>query len=226
MLLTTELRPEGTGETFGAGSYAFGLSLARNITEDFVLGVTAKYIREDIFNSSASGFAFDIGTIFNTPFYGVKFASSISNYGTKMKMEGQDLLRQYDSDPQSTGNNESLDAYLGTDDFNLPLRLQIGLSRDFQFLNNQRFTIALDAAHPNDNNQWVNVGGELALFNEMIFLRGGYKTLFLDDSQEGLALGFGLNYGGLEFFRIAFDYSFQQSEYLEDVHSFGVSLGF
>ncbi len=226
MEVTTEFNPDGTGETFTAGSYAFGISYARNITDDFILGVTAKYIREDIFNSSASGFAFDIGTIFNTPFYGVKFASSITNYGTKMKMDGQDLLVQYDSDPQSTGNNESLDAYLGTDDFDLPLRLQIGLSRDFQLFEGQRLTISVDATHPNDNNQWVNVGGELALFNETIFLRGGYKTLFLQDSQEGLALGFGLNYDGLDYFRIAIDYSFQKSEYLDNVHTFGVLLGF
>lgn len=226
MEVTTEYFPEGTGETFTAGSYAIGLSFARNITDDFALGVTAKFVTENIYNSSASGFAFDIGTLFNTPFYGIKFASSITNYGTKMKMDGQDLLIQYDSDPQSSGNNESLDAYLGTDEFNLPLRLQIGLSRDFNFLNNQRLTIAVDAAHPNDNNQWVNVGGELALFNEMIFLRGGYKTLFLDDSQESLTLGFGLNYSGLEFFRIAIDYSFQKYQYLDNVHTFGVLLGF
>ena len=206
MEVTTEYNPDGTGETFSAGSYAFGLSLARNITEDFSIGITAKYIREDIFNSSASGFAFDIGTIFRTPFYGIKFASSITNYGTKMQMDGQDLLVQYDSDPQNSGNNESLDSYLGTDDFDLPLRLQIGLSKDFQFLDGQRFTISVDATHPNDNNQWVNVGGELALFNEVIFLRGGYKTLFLDESQEGLSLGFGLNYDGLDFFRIAVDF--------------------
>ena len=226
MEVTTEYNPDGTGETFSAGSYAFGLSLARNITEDFSIGITAKYIREDIFNSSASGFAFDIGTIFRTPFYGIKFASSITNYGTKMQMDGQDLLVQYDSDPQNSGNNESLDSYLGTDDFDLPLRLQIGLSKDFQFLDGQRFTISVDATHPNDNNQWVNVGGELALFNEVIFLRGGYKTLFLDESQEGLSLGFGLNYDGLDFFRIAVDYSFQQGKYLDDIHTFGVLLGF
>ena len=226
MEITTEYYPEGTGEKFSAGSYAFGLSFARMITKDFSLGVTAKYITENIYNSSASGFAFDIGTVFNTPFYGIKFASSITNYGTKMQMDGQDLLIQYDSDPQSTGNNESLDGYLGTDEFNLPLRLQIGLSKDFALFEGQRFTLAVDAAHPNDNNQWVNVGGELALFEDMIFLRGGYKALFLDDSQEGLTLGFGLNYSGLEFFRIAIDYSYQQYEYLDNIHTFGVLLGF
>jgi len=226
MEVTTEFAPDGTGEIFSAGSYAFGLSYARNITDDFAIGATVKYIREDIFNSSASGFAFDIGTKFKTPFFGVVLASSISNYGTKMQMEGDDLLVRYDSDPQSTGNNETVDAYLGTESFDLPLRLQIGISKDFYLSDDYRFTLAIDATHPNDNNQWVNIGGEIALFDEMVFLRGGYKALFLDENREGLTLGFGLKYSGLEFFRFSVDYAYQQFEYLENVHSFGITLGF
>ncbi|MFH1196245.1 MAG: PorV/PorQ family protein [bacterium] len=226
MDVTTEFYPEGTGETFTAGSYAIGLSYARFITEEFVVGVTAKYIRENIYNSSAGGFAFDIGTIFTTPFYGVKFASSITNFGTKMKMSGDDLLVRYDQDYNNTGDNNQLDADLRTESYELPLRLQIGLSRDFQFMDNQRFTVALDANYPNDNAQWVNVGGELALFDQMVSIRGGYKALFLEDSQEGLTFGFGLRYDGLSVFRINVDYSYQQLEYLDNIHSFGIILGF
>jgi hypothetical protein len=226
MEVTTEYFPDGTGETFSAGSYAFGLSFAKMITVDFAVGISAKYVREDIYNSSASGLAFDIGTTFNTPFYGIRFSSSISNYGTKMQMEGDDLLIRHDPDPSRTGNNETIDAYYATDAFELPLRLQIGLARDFMFLNNQRFTIAVDAAHPNDNHQYVNLGGELALFNEMIQLRGGYKTLLLDNSQEGLTLGVGINYGGLDYFNVGIDYAFQQYEFLGNTHSFGVLLKF
>ncbi|MCF8241994.1 MAG: PorV/PorQ family protein [Melioribacteraceae bacterium] len=226
MEVTTEFSPDGTGEFFTAGSYAFALTYAKYITQEFKLGATFKYIREDIFNSNASGIAFDIGTIFQTPFYGVKFASSITNYGTKMQMEGDDLLVRHDTDPASSGNNETIDAFLGTEEFDLPLRLQIGLSRDFQISDMARVTLAVDATHPNDNSQWVNAGGEIALFNEMIFLRGGYKTLFLEDSQEGLSLGFGMKYSGLSFFKIGIDYSYQKYEYLDNIHSFGVILGF
>ncbi len=50
MDVTTEYYPDGTGETFNAGSYAFGLSIAKLITEDFSVGITAKYVREDIYN--------------------------------------------------------------------------------------------------------------------------------------------------------------------------------
>jgi hypothetical protein len=226
MDVTTEYFPDGTGEKFTAGSYAFGLTYARQITEDFLVGMNIKYIRENIFNSSADGFSFDIGTIFNTPFYGIRFSSSITNYGTKMQMQGDDLLVRYDPDPTRQGNNETIDSYLSTDKFELPLRLQIGLSKDFNFLDNQRFTLAVDAVHPNDNSQWVNIGGEVALLDELVMLRAGYKTLGLEDSQEGLTLGAGLNYGGLGFIKISVDYAYQEYEYLGNTHSFGVRLAF
>lgn len=226
MEVTTEYYPEGTGEIFNAGSYAFGLSYAKFITSDFAVGVTIKYIREGIYNSSAEGFGVDVGTVFTTPFYGIKFASSISNYGSKLQMSGDDLLIRHDPDPQRAGNNQTIDAWYSTDQYELPLRLQIGLSRDFTILDEHRLTLAVDAIHPNDNNQWVNVGGEISLFNNLLSLRGGYKGLFLDDTQEGLTLGAGIHYGGLGVFKISVDYSYQQMKYLDHLHSFGVVLGF
>ena len=225
MDVTTEYYPEGTGEKFSAASYAFGLSYARNITEWFAAGITVKYVTEGIFNSSANGVAFDVGTIFKTPFFGIKFASIISNYGSKMQMTGEDLLIRYDADPNRQGNNQTVDAYYKTDFFELPLKLQIGISKDFQFLDGQRLTIAVDAAHPSDNSEYVNVGGELAIFDNLLSFRGGYKGLFLIDNQEGLTLGAGLNYV-LGVFAVGFDYSYQEFEFLSYTHSFSVSFKF
>jgi hypothetical protein len=236
LAVTTEDYPEGTGETFSAGSYAFGLSYARQITEDFLVGMTAKYVREAIANSSATGVSFDVGTIFTTPFWGVRFSSSITNYGTKMQMTGDDLLIRFDSDPNSSGNNETVDAYYSTDEFELPLRLQAGISKDIIFMDEQRFTVAVDAIFPNDNNQCVNVGGEVSFLNDLVAFRVGYKNLFLseseingqsyDNSQEGLTLGAGVNYNALEYFGVSVDYAFQEFKYLGDTHSFGVRLRF
>jgi hypothetical protein len=93
-------------------------------------------------------------------------------------------------------------------------------------MDDQILLLAVDANYPNDNNQWVNVGGELSLFNELIELRGGYKALFLEDSQEGLTLGFGINYEGFGFVDLSLDYAYQQFEYLDNIHSFGIILGF
>jgi Type IX secretion system protein PorV len=226
MAVTTELYPEGTGETFSANSYAFALTYARYITSDFAVGANIKYVRENIYNSYAEGLAFDVGTVFKTPFYGVKFATSITNYGSKMQMGGQDLLIRASANASSAGANNTLDADLATDQFELPLRLQIGLSRDFIFMDQHRFTIAVDAVHPNDNSQWVDIGGEVSLFNNLVSVRGGYKALFLKDSQEGLTLGAGLNYDGIKYFKISVDYSYQYMKYLDNLHSFGIILSF
>jgi hypothetical protein len=225
MDVTTELYPEGTGEKFSASSYSFALSYARNITEGFTAGVTVKYILENIFNSSAAGVAFDVGTIFSTPFFGIKFSSIISNYGSKMQMSGEDLLVRYDADPNRAGNNQTVDAYYKSDHFELPLRLQVGVSKEFQFLEGQAFTVSIDYAHPNDNAEYLNLGGELSLLDKLVSLRGGYKGLALDDNQEGLTLGAGLNYV-LGVFAIGVDYSYQDYKFLNYTHSFGVTLKF
>jgi len=224
--VTTEEQPDGTGESFSPASYEFGLSYARNITQDFAVGATAKLVTENIYHSNATGVAFDIGTIFTTPFYGVKFASSITNFGTKMQMSGNDLLIRYNVDASRAGSDNTVDANVATDQFDLPLRLQIGIARDFLFLDNQRFTLAVDGVVPNDNNESVNVGGELALFDNVVFLRGGYKSLFLKNTQEGLTLGVGLKYQKAGYLDIGIDYSYQQYTYLGNVNSFGVILNF
>lgn len=225
MDVTTELYPEGTGEAFTAASYAFGLSYAKFITDNFAVGATVKYIREDIFNSSAGGIAFDVGTIFTTPFFGIKVSSIIANYGPKLQMSGEDLVVRYDSDPLREGNNETVDAYYKTDQFELPLKLQIGLSREFEVIEGQRLTIAVDATHPNDNAEYVNVGAELSLLDNLLTLRGGHKALFLEDSQEGLTLGAGIRYG-FGPFAVGVDYAFQKYDFLGDIQSFSVSFIF
>jgi hypothetical protein len=224
--ITTETQPEGTGEFLSPASYAFALSFARFITEDFIVGASAKLITENISKSNALGVAFDIGTIFKTPFYGVRFASSITNFGTKMQMSGNDLLIRYNVNSERAGSNNTTDANIATDQFDLPLRLQIGMSKDFIFMEDQRFTLAVDGIVPNDNNESVNVGGELSLFSDMISLRGGYKSLFLTDTQEGLTLGVGFKYKRPGFIDIGIDYSYQKFKYLDGVSSFGVVLKF
>lgn len=225
MYVTTENYPEGTGETFTAGSYAFALSYSKKITEDFSVGMNVKYVTENIFNSSANGVAFDIGTIFHTPFWGINFSSSISNYGSKLQMSGEDLLTRHDPDPTNAGNNPAIDVNYATDEFELPLRLQIGISKEISIFDEHKFIFAVDATHPNDNSQYLNIGGELSLFSDLLCLRGGYKQLFMKDNQEGLTLGVGVHYS-LSVVAVGFDYAFQQYKYLGNTHSFGVNLKF
>ncbi len=222
---TTINQPDGTGELFDAGSYAFGLSYARNITDRFAIGFNFKYINEKIYNSSAIGMAFDVGTIFDTPLYGLKLGMSITNYGTKMQMEGRDMQTQKDVDTQVSGNNPTINASLQTEKYDLPLMFRVGLSVDLlKGRSNSNLILSVDANHPNDDVESVNIGGEY-IFNQMFSVRGGYKSLFTDDSEQGLSLGAGIKYQQSGSLMIYIDYAFLDFGLLNEIHMFSFGLG-
>ncbi len=226
MLETTEYQPEGTGNTFNAGMYAIGLTYARPLTENFVIGATLKYVRENIATSSAQGLALDIGTVFTTPFSGIRFATSITNFGTKMRINGDDLLFQNTPNPEQSGTVDRLNSNYETDAFDMPLRLQLGVSRDFEISEGQNLVLAVDAGLPSDNTQYMNIGAEWSFLNNMVFLRGGFKTLFMRDREEGLTLGAAVRYNSVGYMSFAIDYAFQSFQFLGDVHTFGIKVGF
>lgn len=224
MLVTTVDDPEGSlGSTFDVGSYAVGVSYARGLTDKFAIGGTFKYIYENIARSRASGIAIDAGTIFTTPFNGVRLGVGISNFGQKLKISGADLLVQKDIDPSIRGNNESINANLSTDAFDLPLNLRIGLAYDAIKSESSRLTVAIDALHPNDNSESLNAGAEWTLFKDFFALRGGYRNVFLDENENSYTAGFGLQYRS-ESLRLRFDYAYADQQHLQGIHQFGFSI--
>jgi hypothetical protein len=92
-------------------------------------------------------------------------------------------------------------------------------------MENHRFTLALDALHPNDNKESINVGAEYLIF-DMIALRGGYKSLLLDNAEEGLTLGFGLKYVFAPQMIIFMDYAYQEFGQLKNTQHFSVGVNF
>ena len=222
---TTIDYPEGTGETFSAGSYAFGLSYARGLTDRFSIGFNVKYIHESIYHSNANGFALDIGTIFDTKFNGLKIGMGIANYGTKMKMSGQDMLTQVDPEPRYAGNNPNINAYMETNSYDLPLMFRVGVAMDvLKGTGNSNLILAVDAMHPNDDVESLNIGGEY-VFNKMFFLRAGYKSLFARDSETGLSFGAGFMYSIMGSTSLHFDYAYQDFGVLEQIQMFTIGLG-
>lgn len=193
MDVTTPVAPMGTGETFTASSFAVGISYSRYLTDKFSIGGTFKIIKETIYNSSASGIAFDIGTIYQTPFAGIRLGASISNFGTKLRMYGEDLNVRVDIAPNQAGNNQSIVGKLNTDEFEMPLIMRIGISGEVINTDFIRWTLSADGINPNDNSQSVNVGTEIGFLNNQVLFRAGYKDLFLENNETGLTFGFSLN---------------------------------
>lgn len=222
---TTELQPEGTNQFFSAGSFAIGVSYARNLTDWFSIGGTVKYINEHIWNSSATGVAVDVGTLFSTPFPGVTFGAGIANFGTKMNITGDDLLIPVGVS-NNNGSNQNINARLATDDFDLPLTLRIGIAYQPIIDEDQLLTLAVDAYHPNDNAESINLGGEYALFRRIVAVRAGYKGIGLRDREEEFTLGAGVNYEITPGVRLRFDYGFQKFGRLSNVNNFAIGIAF
>ena len=223
MIVRTVDKPEGTGEKFGVGDLAISAAFARNLTDKFSIGFNTKYIRQKIWHMNSAGFALDIGTLFTTQFNGMKIGMSVSNFGSKLQMLGKDTFVNYDLAPSQDGSNDRIPANLKTDKFPLPLVFRVGLAMDILDGGPNKMTLAVDAAHPNDNAEYMNLGMEYS-FDDYLFLRGGYKNLFLLDSEENLTLGAGLIYNINNAVIIKVDYSYQEFGRLINTQSF--SLGF
>ena len=223
MLVRTVEKPEGTGEYFGAGAMTIGLSYARNLTENFAIGFNAKYIREYIWHESAQGFAIDIGTFYRIQFLNeTRLGASISNFGTKMKLSGRDLLVLTNTGP---GGSNIINTEHQVDEYDLPLMFRIGVAIDAIKTDEMRLTVETNAIHPNDNTEYVNSGLEYS-WNERIFLRAGYKSLFERDSEQGLTFGLGINYRMVDLVTLKFDYAYQDFGRLKNVHYLTLGVSF
>ena len=103
--ITTFDEPNGTGETYDASSYAVQVSYARDLTANFSIGGSVKLIGEKIYRETATGFAFDFGTMLYTGFRSLRLGMNISNMGPEMSFDGPDLTVGYDpglADPGSS----------------------------------------------------------------------------------------------------------------------------
>jgi hypothetical protein len=170
--------------------------------------------------------AIDIGTLFKSPFWGIRFGASISNFGGKMQITGEDLTVTKDIDETISGNNESVNAYLATDKFDLPLMLRVGLSGDIGKSKMIRTTWAVDAIHPNDNSEYINLGLEMGLLNDLIILRAGAKALYMKYRDENLSLGGGLNIPLANSIKFHVDYAYQSYHNLGQVHKYTLRIIF
>ncbi len=225
MEVTTLAEQDGTGEFFGASDMSIALTYANNLTDRFSIGGSVKYVDQRIYNSSASTVAFDLGVLFLSEIYGLRIGASITNFGTDMQMDGKDLLVQYDIDPNIEGNNDQIMAKLRTDEYPLPLTFRVGLAMDVLDLVDHRVTLAIDALHPSDNDESLNVGMEYLFFNT-IALRAGYKSLLLDNIEEGPTVGFGVKYDFTPTMGVFIDYAYQDFGILKNTQHFSIGVNF
>lgn len=236
MEVTTMELQEGTGENFTPADLAFNISFGRNLTTWFGFGATLKYIRSEIYHSSANAVAADLGITIKTSFLsptderdGFKIGMSLSNYGTRLRYSGLDMLRSIDIAPNEAGNYKDVKVEYQTDSWELPLIFRIGASINPIVKTNQRLTLAMDALHVNNNNESVNLGAIYSISMPglaTLFLRGGYRGLFLKESSFGPTFGIGILANFIDNNAIQFDYAYRDIGILGYANVMGMSFKF
>jgi len=235
--VTTLEYQEGTGEKFKATDLAASFTYSRKIVSWFSFGSSFKYIRSNIWHSSASAFALDLGVLVNTKFFsftgkdkdGMNIGMSISNYGTRMQFNGIDSYQPIDISEYEEGNYGDVAGQFRTGEWELPLIFRIGIALKPIVSNFMDVKVAIDALHPNNNSESINTG--ICIDNKIpgfgIFsFRGGLKALFMDSPQYGSTAGFGLKMNYLGNKSVQIDYAYKDIGILGNMHAYTIGFSF
>ena len=188
--ITTIYDQQGTDNYWSAYDLSLGLYYGINLTDRFSFGGGAKYIKQSIYNETASTIAIDIGLLYQNYIHSYRIGMSISNIGLNMILKGNDLYFNCDLDSENQGNNDNVPCVLETGEYPLKIFYRIGLSKDFSLNNNLLFTTSSDWVIPSDDVEHLNIGFEFS-YIEKAYLRFGYRQLGKRDTEEGLTFGIG-----------------------------------
>ena len=234
MMVRTVQDPEPNeyGQKFDAGNISMGIAYAKRLTDRFSFGFQTKFIQESIWQMKAQGYAVDIGTMFVTK-SNLNIGMSISNFGGKLGMQGVNTLVDIDIDETIYGNNDRIDGSLGTSQWPLPLLFRFGLSKKFAFSPTMDFLVAVDAIHPNNNPEYINVGFEYSIM-DLISFRLGKSHSFYDlnssgktiGPEHGISLGTGIKYKIPRGPLVNVDYVFSDYGVFSNVQGYSISLNF
>lgn len=220
MLRTTAIEPDGGLGTFKVQDLVLSAIYSQILTDRLKLGVSFKYIREDIDQTAFNGIALDVGSIFDTGIYGLILGMSVSNFGPAIQFHGEGL---------ENTSLEELDPNLwSTKKWNLPLIFRMGISKEILgkksdlFVNQDNtLVMEIDAVSPSDAGMYGSLGVEYSWKN-ILYLRTGS---YLNHDTASLAFGGGINYS-LNQYSFKMDYAFANFSILENTHQFAISLGF
>ena len=207
MPVTNEVNPFGTGEYFSFGDFAVSATYSRKMTEQFSFGATIRYFEETLDKLKMRGVLVDLGTFYWTGLGSTRFAVTISNFGNELAPDGEVVL----FGGRKNKNWQS---------FSPPTMFRIGFAFEPYHTENHRITSSIQLNHPNDNSENVSTGVEYA-WNEMFFVRGGYK-INVDEQDFSFGAGFNMD---LDFASFMLDYSFVNFERLGSAHRFSIMLG-
>jgi hypothetical protein len=202
-----DLGYEETGNV-DVGAYVIGISYARNLSTKFAVGGQVKWVSQNLGKSllntgktednSVSGLGYDFGTIFYPGFKSFRFGMSVRNFSGELKYQKEG--------------------------FQLPLTFTIGVAMDVLDIMGEHknpLLLAVDAIHPRDYSERINIGAEY-LFMDMFALRLGYKVNY-DEENFTAGVGFKKQVRGSE---LKVDYAYSAMDLFDAVNRFSVGFSF
>jgi len=197
-----------TGKEFGGGDLMLGVSFSREFTDQLSIGFTVKWLEEELFTYDADLFAFDVGTLYDLRFKGIRLGMSAQNLAGSVK-----FMRRTDRE----------------EGYDIPLIFRIGTSIDlvspgdsfFSGGEDHGLTLSIDALHTNDYGERMHLGAEYR-FSDLLSVRGGYRINY-EEGQMSFGLGVHRRISGLD---LQLDYAYVSFQYLESPHRVTLSMRF
>lgn len=179
-----------TGEKFTNSDMAIGLAYAQQFTSKFSAGVSAKYLRENLYEYDINSYAFDLGSMYNTGWNNIKIGMALKNFGPDIKFKvDDDQDGSFDEDPYDLLDNDG-DGQIDEDgaelESKIPMSFSLGISGDIMRTETSHWIASLQLDNVIDRMETWNLGTEYKLGN--IFLRGGYQ---LNYDTNGFSAGLG-----------------------------------
>ena len=212
---TTEDFPDGTGSIFEPTMAVIGLTFAKAVSTQVNFGITGRYIREDIFEVSASGLSFDFGFTYEPRIYGLTLGLAIRNYGPDIVFSGSGFEDAIDGRPLASTEAGS----------ELPTSIDMGLAFNFvnEGLNSATFSTNFRSNNLSNDN-WN--GGVEYVYDESYSLRAGYLYSGQEKFLYGFSLGAGVSVDLGEDARLTFEYSWTDTEVFNSNQYFTMKASF
>ena len=225
------------------------MTVAKNFSDRFSVGMSVKGIFDRLGQVNGSAFAVDFGTHFHSQLAGkpMRFAFALSNLGTNLSYKG-DPLRVTSVRDTLPGDgdvsSQPVPSERRTSPYSLPTKFSVALAYDFISTPDARFTLTSEFNQMRSNKASFSAGGEFAAERISgspfgVAVRGSYTSnpslayssagVAYDkqekDKGQGLAVGGGVMLASRGGFALGFDYAWKKMGALGNVQFFTITLG-
>ena len=203
----TEFQPEGTGREVFVTNGAAGLTYAQQLSTMFRLGVTLKYIYENVAEFYNHTAAADVSFLYETDFRELQFAVMVQNFGGNSALTGNYLATAFNRSP--------IDAL---EQNTIPNVFALGLSMVAWEKSHHKIRAALQLNHPTDNSENYRIGAEYT-YLDILSVRTGYKINVRGQNWPTFGFGVRARMGGHP---LHIDYAVNPTNYLGWQHLIGL----